>query len=193
MVALGVMWWLVGDGHGHAIDTFGFDAFGSHDGTELATLAHPLAVTVSWLADLCGLIVVALLAKERRWADAAAIVGGALLVDLTSLIAKDIEQRPRPAQPLTAASGYSFPSTTSALSITAIAVAIAYAHGAAGHPERGRLAIAAGVTLSAGTGVLMVAIRVHYLTDVIAGWALGVLVFAAWTLLVRRIQRSLVA
>jgi membrane-associated phospholipid phosphatase len=35
-----------------------------------------------------------------------------------------------------------------------------------------------------------VAIRVHYLTDVIAGWGLGLVVFAAWVLLVGQVRRS---
>lgn len=189
-LALAVMWWLVGSGRGHGIDTFGFDAFGSHHGTALATMAHPLAVVVSWLSEIVGAVVAIWLLVKRRWADAATIVGGALFVDLATHIAKDLEQRPRPAAPLTPAGGFSFPSSASALSVTAIVVAIVYARYAAEHRGRGRVAIAVGALLSLGTGVLMVAIRVHYLTDVIAGWGLGVAVFALWAAFIRRVGRA---
>jgi undecaprenyl-diphosphatase len=127
---------------------------------------------------------------RRRWGDAALIVGGPLLIWVAVHVVKDIEQRRRPPGPLTPASGYSFPSSAAALSITAIAVGLALAHLASGRSRAGRAAIAAGVALSAGTGILMVAIRVHYLTDVIGGWGLGIAVFAAWALLVAQVRRS---
>ncbi len=191
LLVFAAMWWLVDNGHWHAIDRFGFDAFGSHPGTALASAAHPLAVWVPWLSVLCGAIVVLLLVAQRQWFDAAVIVGGPLLIVLAVHVVKDAEQRPRPPGPLTPASGFSFPSSASALSITAIAVGLAFARLAGPRSRsRGRAAVAAGIILSAGTGILMVAIRVHYLTDVLGGWGLGIAVFAAWALLVAQVRRS---
>lgn len=187
---LGVMWWVVGDGRWHRLDSFGFDAFGSHHGTLLARWAHPLAVWVPWLSALFGLVITLLLLASRKWAEAATIAAGPLLIAVAVHVVKSAEQRTRPPSPLTPASGFSFPSSASALSITAIAVALAFARHSGPQPARTRGAIAAGVALSLGTGILMVAIRVHYLTDVIGGWGLGIAVFAGWALLVGEVERA---
>lgn len=124
------------------------------------------------------LVLIALLARRRRWLGAAGIVGGYLLVALAAHLAKAAEQRPRPAGALIAAGGYSFPSTESALAIGLIAMAIVAA-GLTDHRARRIEVIGAAGLLTGAIGTLLISIRVHYLTDVLAGWAMGAAVFAA--------------
>jgi len=76
------------------------------------------------------------------------------------------------------AGGFSFPSSISAVCVGLIAIAILLAHLTSNRTRRA-VVIAGGCLLTAAVGLLFVALRVHYLTDVIAGWALGVVAFAA--------------
>ncbi len=92
-------------------------------------------------------------------------------------VMKNAIARPRPAHELVTAGGYSFPSTTSALGVCFAFMAIALA-ATPGEPARSRT-IGAGALLVLGLGLSFVALRVHYLSDVLAGWALGALVFVA--------------
>jgi len=106
------------------------------------------------------------------------ILGGYLLVALLAHLGKAAEQRPRPAGALIDAGGYSFPSTESALAVGLIAIAVVAA-GPTKHRARRIGVIAAAGLLTGVIGTLLVSIRVHYLTDVLAGWAMGATVFAA--------------
>lgn len=124
------------------------------------------------------LVLIALLARRRRWLAATGILGGYLLVALATHLAKGAEQRPRPAGALIDAGGYSFPSTESALAIGLIAMAIV-ATDLTDHRARRIEVIGAAGLLVGVIGPLLVSIRVHYLTDVLAGWAMGTVLFAA--------------
>jgi undecaprenyl-diphosphatase len=85
------------------------------------------------------------------------------------------------------ATGYSFPSAEAALSIGLVAIALALA-GIAG-PRTGRAALAAAALLILSLGALLISVRVHYLTDVLAGWALGTIVFALFGAVVLALDR----
>lgn len=124
---------------------------------------------------------VAALAARRRLADAAlvatAIAGGELL----DAVLKAIVHRGRPefADPIATAGGYSFPSGHAMAALTlygALAYVIARRVGGAR-----RRAVWVGLALAVVVlvGVSRVYLGVHYLSDVLAGYAAG----AAWLLL----------
>lgn len=112
----GWMWTLVGD-RPTGLDRQAFAALATERGSFLAQAAKPLATIGPLLTGALVLVLIALLARRRRWLAATGIVVGYLLVALTALGAKAAEQRPRPAGALIDAGGYSFPSTESALAI----------------------------------------------------------------------------
>jgi membrane-associated phospholipid phosphatase len=135
----------------------------------LAAVGPPLAVLF-----VIGLVLT--LAARRRWRVAAVIVVGYPLAALADHVAKAIAVRPRPPSMLIAAAGYSFPSAEAALSIGLVPIALAIA-GLVGR-RTGIAVIGVALLLIPAIGALMIAVRVHYLTDVIAGWGLGTVVFA---------------
>ena len=104
------------------------------------------------------------------------IAGGcaALLTVVASLALKQLIARPRPdaGLALVAASGYSMPSTDAAL-VAALTTAVVVV---ARWPSRAAKSAAATVAIAANllTGLALVYLGVHWVTDVLAGWVLGV-------------------
>ncbi len=174
---LALMWSLAGDA-GTAADREAFAL--------LATTHHslPLHLVVGLsrvgpvLLALSALAVAGWLVRKRRLSEAAVIVLGSLATLLAADIGKAIAARPRPHGALIYASGTSFPSTDAALSVLVVVLALALEGGTVRGVRQGRL-VAGAVLVSALTGILLIVLRVHYLTDVLAGWGLGAAVFAA--------------
>jgi membrane-associated phospholipid phosphatase len=87
--------------------------------------------------------------------------------------------RPRPTGALAGASGSSFPSGHAAHSVLypwlALVLTVRVRPGMAG----GSALLAVGIAIAALVGLSRVYLRVHYLSDVTGGWALGVAAFAA--------------
>jgi len=160
------------------LDRRAFAALATESGSFLARAAHPLAIIGPVVTGALVLVVIAWLARRRCWLAAMGIVAGYLFVALLAHLAKAAEQRPRPAGALIDAGGYSFPSTESALVVGLIAIAVVAA-GQAKHRRRRIGVISAAGLLTGVVGTLLVSIRVHYLTDVLAGWGMGAAVFAA--------------
>lgn len=173
--------WLFHHRHTAGIDRRAFDVLGASRHGLLEHVARPLAVIGTVGLALAGAATILVLLKHRAWPEAIAIVAGGLLCGIIARAIKLDERRPRPAGGLLPASGYSFPSTSSALAVGALAMAIAVARLMGPGPARNRL-VAGGAVLTVGAGLLFVALRVHYLSDVIAGWALGVAVFSGCAL-----------
>jgi membrane protein DedA with SNARE-associated domain/membrane-associated phospholipid phosphatase len=119
------------------------------------------------------------LAIARRWVELSVLVVGTLLVVLGVPDLKDAVDRPRPSDGLIDVSGSSFPSGHAAYSVfylwAAVTIAVRLRPGMA----RATALIVAGIALAALIGLSRVYLRVHYLSDVNAGWALGV---SAYTL-----------
>jgi len=177
----GLMWTVAGKGS-TGIDRDAFAVLATTRGSLLAHFVKVLSVIAPPLVAAVALAVAALLAHRRQWLPGAVIVGGSLMTFLAAHLLKDAQQRPRPHGELVHAGGFSFPSTDAALSVVLIAIAIAVEGAIGNAAPRGRL-VAIGVVLTGVTGVLLVAVRVHYLTDVLGGWGLGAAVFAASGLL----------
>jgi undecaprenyl-diphosphatase len=144
--------------------------------------ANPLLDAAFWLShqlgrfEFCVALVLAAAAwhlgrGERSWALTWVAVGAGVALSQTGL--KELVQRPRPElwPRLISEGSFSFPSGH------AMASAAFYpllAHDAAAHrPEWRRLAYAVGALLALFVGVGRLYLGVHWPTDVLAGWTLG--------------------
>ncbi len=108
-------------------------------------------------------------ARQGRTDTAIALAIGVLLVILTVTVTKQIWDRPRPVGRFYDPQGHSFPSGHSAYAITWIAAAAAIG---------GRRLILSAMLVAVTIGVCRLYLHVHYLTDVLGGYALGAAVFA---------------
>jgi undecaprenyl-diphosphatase len=117
-------------------------------------------------------------AVKRRWIDAGALVAGWVLSVLAVHLAKAAYDRPRPSGSLVDTALSSFPSGHSAYAVSLVACAVVLVRAGTGWAVR-----FAAVAIAAGLVVVVAATRVylgaHYLTDVLAGIALGVAVWCA--------------
>ena len=152
------------------------------------------SISSGWLDDLAevvtalgsGYVVFALaagagiaLAAERRWVELAVLAAGMAVIIVGVDAIKAWTDRPRPPDPVVDARGSSFPSAHAAYATvyTWLAVTLAFRlHPSLAH--RGLL-IGAGIALTAVIGLSRAYLRVHWLGDVSAGWALGFSAFAA--------------
>jgi undecaprenyl-diphosphatase len=123
------------------------------------------------------LVGAAVLITHRHRARAAALVVGAALAWITVWIVKWLVDRPRPPDPLVHTSGQSYPSGHAANSVGWLALGIALT---VVIPTRGgRIsAITAGALLAALVGLSRIYLRAHYASDVLAGEALAVTMYA---------------
>lgn len=97
---------------------------------------------------------------------------------LVSQAAKNVADRPRPVTALVSASSSSFPSGHALAVTVGVAALLAVALPVLSRPAQ-LAAIAVGALIVATVGVGRVALNVHHPSDVLAGWALGYLYFAA--------------
>ena len=116
-------------------------------------------------------------AGSRRLAAFVAVteLGGAVLNELV----KTLVDRTRPvvADPIAHASGLSFPSGHSQAAVVSYSVLLLLFWSVLG-PVRRWVAVTASLVMVLGIGLSRVALSVHYVSDVLAGYALG----AAWVL-----------
>jgi len=124
------------------------------------------------------LMAAVLLAWRRRPADMAVLVAGLVLVAVGIHAAKAGIDRPRPDGPLVDAEGSSYPSGHAAYSTVYVAVAIAARRALPNVASRAALVFAC-LWLGAAIGLTRVYLRVHFWSDVVGGWALGLGVFGA--------------
>jgi undecaprenyl-diphosphatase len=126
------------------------------------------------LAALAGVV----LALRRRWMEFWALTIGTVLIAILVPAIKEWVARPRPPDPLISVHGFAFPSghATQATLYTwlAITLVLRVVPGTA----RRSLVIAAGILLTVVIGLSRVYLRVHWLSDVSAGWALGLSSYA---------------
>jgi undecaprenyl-diphosphatase len=129
--------------------------------TDLASF--PVAVVVVAIS--------ALLVNQRfrRPRQALALVGGFALVFVLVHVSKDLWDRPRPSGRLSGVFGQSYPSGHSAYAMTYVACAMAL---------RSRRLVAAAVAFALAIGLSRLYLHVHFLTDVLGGYALTIAVFA---------------
>jgi membrane protein DedA with SNARE-associated domain/membrane-associated phospholipid phosphatase len=118
------------------------------------------------------------LAARGHWIELA-VLGVAVLVIFVGVDAiKAATDRPRPPDPLAGSSGSAYPSGHAAHAVLyawlALTATVRLRPGRAG----GSALIAVGIALTVAVGLSRVYLRVHYMSDVSGGWALGVAAFA---------------
>jgi undecaprenyl-diphosphatase len=115
--------------------------------------------------------------RLAAWSAVTAVAGG-----LTGLLAKEVVERARPAlpDPVAHAPGYSFPSGHAMTATTSFAVFLLVLLPLV--PRRAhRVCLLVSVLAVVGVGFTRVALGVHWCSDVIGGWLLGLTVVAATT------------
>jgi membrane protein DedA with SNARE-associated domain/membrane-associated phospholipid phosphatase len=128
-----------------------------------------------WALALVG---AALLAWRRRWAEFWVLLAGMAITQVGIVELKDAVDRPRPADPLVASSGSSFPSGHAAHSVIYLWLAVTIVLRLRPGMARATAVVVAGVALTALVGLSRVYLNVHYLSDVSGGWALGAAAFS---------------
>jgi membrane-associated phospholipid phosphatase len=155
-------------------------AFSMADDIRTAPLTD-VAKAVTHLGSLTAAIalaalVCAWLAVRRRPREIVALALGLALTVAAVHIAKPAVDRPRPDDPLVATSGDSYPAGHAAYALTWVAVAVVLAR--VGPGLAGRFAVVVvGLAVAAAVGLTRVYLRIHYLSDVVGGWALGATIF----------------
>jgi len=155
-------------------------------------IAHDLQA--AWLVDVAKVVtalgstpVIApilaiatlLLVSQRRWIEATVLVVAAVIIYVGVAELKGLTDRPRPPGGLTDTSGSGFPSGHAAHSVLypwlAVTLAIRLRPGMVG----GTALLVTGFAIAVAVGLSRVYLRVHYLSDVTSGWALGAAAFCA--------------
>ncbi|SNS42818.1 undecaprenyl-diphosphatase [Geodermatophilus pulveris] len=136
---------------------------------------------VTWFRVVVCLPVLFWLGARRAWRTAGWVVTANVLVAPLTTLLKEAVGRVRPAFEDGGASydTLSFPSGHSSGIATLVTLGLVLAWPRLS-PARRRLALAGGLALAVLVGVTRMWLGVHFLSDVVGGWALGV----AWTLLV---------
>jgi membrane protein DedA with SNARE-associated domain/membrane-associated phospholipid phosphatase len=144
--------------------------------TSLAKLVTNLgsAAFVVPLAAICA----AALAAARRWAEFWVLVAGTLIIFLAVGDIKDEVGRPRPGGGLVSVSGAAFPSGHAAYSVIYVWAAVTVVARLRPGMARATGVVVAAIALTALVGLTRVYLHVHYLSDVSAGWALGLSAYA---------------
>ena len=139
-------------------------------------LTHLGSGPLTWpLAALTAVVFVI----RRRWMEASALVIGMALIILLVHGIKDWTDRPRPLDPVVSSTGSSFPSGHAAYSTLYVWIAVTVAFRVVPGITRRTLLIGVSIALAALIGLTRAYLRVHWLSDVTSGWALGVSCFAA--------------
>jgi len=120
-----------------------------------------------------------LLLSQRRWTEAAVLAVAVAIIYVGVAELKGLTSRPRPPDPLTSIHGSGFPSGHAAHSVIypwlAVTLAIRLRPGMVG----GTALLVTGFALAVLVGLSRVYLRVHYMSDVTSGWALGAAAFCA--------------
>jgi undecaprenyl-diphosphatase len=142
------------------------------------------------LAALSGIA----LAVTRRWVELCVLGAGVVLIVVFVHEIKNWTDRPRPPGGLVETDGSSFPSAHAAYATFYAWLAATIAFRIVPGITRRSLVLVVGIALTALIGLTRPYLRVHWLSDVSAGWALGVSAFAgaaAVALIVVHIRNNL--
>jgi membrane protein DedA with SNARE-associated domain/membrane-associated phospholipid phosphatase len=131
-------------------------------------------------------ITAVLLALRRRPAEIMVLIVGLALIYIGVHLTKAGVDRPRPAAPLAESTQSSFPSGHAAYATAWIAAAVVVTRrlGLVGHAAL----VTGAIALAAAIGLSRIYLRVHYWSDVAAGWGLGVGIFGALAAIAMLVQ-----
>jgi membrane protein DedA with SNARE-associated domain len=130
------------------------------------------------VVEVMLLVVAALLASRGRWPDAVALIAGGILVIVAVNVAKDAIDRPRPTGGLVDAAGSSYPSGHAANAIAWVAAAIALVRGGMLRLRSSIPLLVGALVVAAAIGLSRIELGVHWWTDVVGGWGLGLACFS---------------
>ncbi len=158
------------------------DAFKLADALSMAAAIDVVRVLTdlgSFPVTLAAVVLTAGWAIRTRRAtrEGVALVAAYAITWTVVHIAKAATDRPRPPDPHTASAGMSYPSGHAAYTVAFVACAIVLARGGNGLAARFAL-VAIAMALAVGVAASRVYLRVHYLSDVIGGLAIGTAIFA---------------
>jgi undecaprenyl-diphosphatase len=143
--------------------------------TEVAKLATHLG---SFPLTTVLLLLTAMWAALRRhWIDAVALVVGQALAIVAVHVAKAAYGRPRPEDGLVEAALAAYPSGHSLYAVTLLACATVLARAGSSWAARSAV-VALAVAAVVLVGLTRIYLRVHFLTDVLGGIALGLAIWA---------------
>jgi membrane-associated phospholipid phosphatase len=144
--------------------------------TDVSKVVTAFGSSTATLA-LAALVAIALAAR-RHWREVVVLVVAVAIVHLAVPALKDAIDRPRPLGGLVETDGSSFPSGHAAYAVIYPWLAVTIAVRLRPGMTRASLLIVAGIAVAAAIGLSRVYLRVHFLSDVSAGWGLGVSAFA---------------
>jgi membrane protein DedA with SNARE-associated domain/membrane-associated phospholipid phosphatase len=122
------------------------------------------------LATLVGIF----LAVRRKWMEFWALAIGTGLIAVLVPEIKALTDRPRPPDPLVSVGNSAFPSGHATQATLYAWIGVTLALRVVPGITRRSLVIALGILITALIGLTRVYLRVHWLSDVSSGWALGV-------------------
>lgn len=131
-----------------------------------------------------GLVAVAVAFARRQWRLGVFLAAAVLPAGLVTVTAKALADRPRPQTALVHASSTSFPSGH-ALGITVAVVTVSILLWPRVTAPVRVVVVAVGSALVFLVGLSRVGLNVHHPSDVVAGWALGLLYSLLCSVLVR--------
>lgn len=159
-------------------DEMALDVVRDIDSGFLTSLAKVVSVPgIWWFVAFVVASASTVLVALRRTADAAVLAAGFLLTQAGVSITKALVERPRPTDALVDVDSSSFPSGHAATAVTYVALAAIVARASGRAQSQIGLLIAAAL-VAALIGLSRVYLRVHYLSDVTSGWALGLATFS---------------
>jgi membrane protein DedA with SNARE-associated domain/membrane-associated phospholipid phosphatase len=139
---------------------------------KLVTALGSLPVAIALVA-LAGVALV----WQHKIREALALGVGLALTYAAVHITKDAVDRARPARALVDADGASYPSAHAAYAVTWVAVAVALSRALPTIASRFAFVTVA-MVIAIAVGLSRIYLRVHYLSDVVAGWGLGAAIFS---------------
>ena len=137
-------------------------------------------VTIAGTLPFVGTLIIVgsvLLIIRRRWFELFCLAGGYILVVISTHLAKAAIDRPRPAGGLTDVVGSAYPSGHAAYATAYVALAVIASRVLDGIVSRTALVLT-GVVIALLIGSTRIVLHVHYLSDVIGGYGLGLGIFA---------------
>ena len=137
-----------------------------------------------WVTWPLALLAAVALAAWRRWQEFWVLVVGMVMTILLVHGIKAWTDRPRPPDSLVSSSGSAFPSGHAAYSTLYVWLAVTVALRLIPGITRRSLVIGAGILIAVLVGLTRVYLRVHWLSDVTTGWALGLSCFSAVAIVV---------
>jgi membrane protein DedA with SNARE-associated domain/membrane-associated phospholipid phosphatase len=132
-----------------------------------------------WVTWPLAMLAAIALAATRRWLEFWVLVCGMLATILLVHGIKEWTDRPRPPDPIVDSHGSAFPSGHAAYSTLYVWMSVTLALRLAPGITKKSVVIVAGIVLAALVGLTRIYLRVHWLSDVTSGWALGLSCFSA--------------